>query len=33
MLQSPMTKLAGTLQATMQKFVRTLDALKEAKNS
>jgi len=30
-LQSPMTKLAGTLQASMQKFVRTLDAVKENK--
>ena len=33
LLQSPLTKLAGTLQASMQKFVRTLDALKDTKNN
>jgi len=31
MLQVPMTKLAGTLQASMQKLARTLDAVKENK--
>ncbi len=33
MLQSPMTKLAATLQAGMQNLARTLDALKENKNN
>ena len=30
-LQAPMTKLAVTLQASMQKMVRTLDAVKDSK--
>jgi len=31
LLQQPMTKLAATLQGSMQKLVRTLDALKDSK--
>lgn len=31
LLKSPMTKLAGTLQASMQKLVRTLDVVKDNK--